>query len=99
MLESIKAHSVFHINKLKRTLHLLKNVVSSNVLVELIEPSSAPHELERILGLRDRCMRHNVYKEALVKWKDSKEKTSTWERINMLRQKYLHFIFADENSS
>ena len=34
--EGIKAHPVFHVSKLKRTLHSLKNVASPNVLVELI---------------------------------------------------------------
>ena len=83
--DGIRAHPVFHVNKLKRTLHPLENVVSPNVLVELIEPPSAPHEPERILGFRDRRTRHNLYKEVLVKWKDSEDKASTWERINMLQ--------------
>ena len=99
MPEGIKAYLVFHVNKLKRMLHPLKNVVSPNILVELIKPPSAPHEPKRILGFRDRRTRHSVYKEALVKWKDSKDEASTWERINMLRQKYPHFVFADKNSS
>ena len=97
--EGIKAHLVFHVSKLKRTLHPLKNVVSPNILVKLIEPPFAPHELEKILGFRDRHTRHSVYKEALVKWKDSEDEASTWERINMLPHKYFHFIFADENYS
>ena len=82
--DGIKAHLVFHVSKLKRTLHPLENVVSPNVLVELIEPPSIPHEPERILGFRDRCMRHSVYKEALVKWTDLDDEASTWERITML---------------
>ena len=97
--DGIKAHPMFHVNNLMRTLHPLENVVSPNVLVELIEPPSAPHEPKRILDFRDRRTRHSVYKEALVKWKDTEDEASTWERINMLRQKYPHFVFADENSS
>ena len=50
LLKGIKAHPVFHVNKLKRTLHALTNVVSPNVLVELIKPPSAPHEPKRVLG-------------------------------------------------
>ena len=90
---------MFHVSKLKRTLHPLENVVSPNVLVELIEPPAAPHELEKVLGFRDRRTRHSVYKEALVKWTDLDEEASTWERITMLRQKYPQFVFKDENSS
>ena len=97
--EGIRAHPVFHVNKLKRTLHPLENVVSPKVLVELIEPPAAPHEPERVLGFRDRCMRHSVYKEALIKWKYLEEEASMWEHITMLRHKYPHFSFADENSS
>ena len=90
---------MFHVSKLKRTSNPLENVVSPNVLVELIKPPAAPHEPKRILGFRDRRTRHSVYKEALVKWTDSEEEASTWERITMLRQKYPQFVFEDENSS
>ena len=75
---------MFHVSKLKRTLHPLENIVSPNVLVKLIKPPSAPHEPESILGFKDRHMRHSVYKEALVKWTDLEEEASTWERITML---------------
>ena len=90
---------MFYVSKLKRTLHPLENVVSPNVLVELIEPPAAPHEPKRVLGFRDRCTRHIVYKEALVKWTDLDEEASTWGRITMLGQKYPQFVFEDENSS
>ena len=86
---------MFHVSKLKRMLHPLENVVSPNILVELIEPLAAPHEPERVIGFRDRRTRHSVYKEALVKWTDSKEEAST----TMLRHKYPQFVFEDENSS
>ena len=88
LLDSIRSHLVFHVNKLKRMLHPLENIVSPNVLVELIKPSYVPHELERILGFRDGCMWHNVYKEALVKWTNLDNEASTWERVTMLQQKY-----------
>ena len=65
-------------------LHPLKSVVSPNVLVKFIKPPSTPHEPKRILGYRDRRMRHSVYKEALVKWKDFEDEAFTWEQINML---------------
>ena len=44
LLDGIKAHLVFHVSKLKRMLHPLENVISLNVLVELIKPPCAPHE-------------------------------------------------------
>ena len=37
LLDGIRAHPVFHVSKLKRMLHPLKNIVSPNVLVELIK--------------------------------------------------------------
>ena len=97
--QGIKAPSVFHVSKVKRTLHPLENVGCPNVLVELIDPPSTPNRLERILGFRDRSTRHSVHKEALVKQKDSGDKASMWEQINMLRQNYPHFVFVDKNSS
>ena len=90
---------MFHVSKLKRMLNPLENVVSPNVLVELIEPASTPHEPEKVLGVRDRRTRHSVYKEGLIKWTDLEEEAFTWERITILRQKYPQFVLADENSS
>ena len=77
-------------------LNPLQNVVSPNVLVELIKPPSTPHEIEKIFGFRDRCTRHNVYKEALVKWTNLEEEASTWEHVAMLQQKYPQFVFIDK---
>ena len=80
---------MFHVNKLKRTLHPLENFVSPNILVELIKPPFAPHELEKIIGFKDRHMRQRVYEKALVKWNKLEPKASTWEHIAMLQgQKY-----------
>ena len=50
LLDGIKAHFVFHVSKLKRMLHPLENVISLDILVELIKPPSTPHEPKRILG-------------------------------------------------
>ena len=47
-LDGIKAYPVFHVSKLKRMLHSLENIVSPNVLVELIKPPSAPHEPQKM---------------------------------------------------
>ena len=72
-----KIHPIFHVSKLKRTLRPQENIVFPNILVELIEPLVALHELEKILGFKDRRRRHNVYKEALVKWKYCEQEAST----------------------
>ena len=97
--KGMKAHPVFHVSKLEMMLHSLENIVSPNILVELVKPPSAPHELEIILGFKDRSTRHCVYKKALVKWTNLEEEAFTWERITMLRQEYPQFVFMDENSS
>ena len=83
-LDEIKPHRVFHVSKLKRTLHSLENVASPNILVELIEPPFALHEPKRILGFIDRCTRHTMHKEALVKRTNLEEEAFMWERITML---------------
>ena len=80
-------------------LHPLENVISPNVLVELIKPPPPPHEPKKILEFRDRRMRHNVYKETLVKWTNLEKEASMWECITMLRHKYPQFVFADKKSS
>ena len=61
---------MFHVNKLKRTLHPQENVVFPNVLVKLIEPLFAMHELEKILKFKEKHTRCYLDKEGLVKWKD-----------------------------
>ena len=50
----IRAHPIFYVNKLKRTLHPQENIVSPNVLLELIEPLATLHEPKKILGFRDK---------------------------------------------
>ena len=50
---SSRVHPVFHVSRLRKIVNHNENVVSPNVLVELIEPQSIQHEPERILGFRD----------------------------------------------
>ena len=96
--ERSRVHPVFHVSRLRKTINHNENVVSPSVLVELIEPPSIPHEPERI-GFRDQNTRHNVYREALVKWKDREDEASSWERVSTLTKNFLEFVFADEKSS
>ena len=84
LLDAIRAHPIFHVSKLKRMLHPEENVVSLNVLVELIDPLALLHEPKKILVFRGRCMRYNVYKEALVKWKDCEQEAFTLEQVTTL---------------
>ncbi|MCO5592692.1 hypothetical protein L7F22_046695 [Adiantum nelumboides] len=97
--ESSQVHPVFHVSKLKKTVHGLENVVSLDILVDLIEPPKIPHEPERILGYRDRYTRHKVYQEVLVKWTDVEEEDATWERRSAITKQFPHIVFEDENSS
>ncbi|MCO5567643.1 hypothetical protein L7F22_021337 [Adiantum nelumboides] len=41
--ESSQVHPVFHVSKLKKAVHGLENVVSPDILVDLIEPPKIPH--------------------------------------------------------
>ncbi|MCO5584711.1 hypothetical protein L7F22_038643 [Adiantum nelumboides] len=97
--KSAQVHLVFHVNKLKKSVHGLENVVSPDILVELIEPPKIPHEPERILGYRDRHTRHKIYQEVLVKWTDVEEEAATWERRSAIARKFPHIVLEDENSS
>ena len=51
--ESAQVHPVFHVSKLKKSVHGLENVVSPNLVVDLITPPQIPHEPEKVLGYRD----------------------------------------------
>ncbi|MCO5592880.1 hypothetical protein L7F22_046884 [Adiantum nelumboides] len=65
--ESSQVHPVFRVSKFKESVHGLENVVSPDILVDLIEPPKIPQEPERILGYSDRHTRHKIYQEVLVK--------------------------------
>ncbi|MCO5610193.1 hypothetical protein L7F22_064429 [Adiantum nelumboides] len=73
--ESFQVHPVFHISRLKKSIHGLENVVSPDILVDLIEPPKISCEPKTILGYRD--TRHKVYQEVLVKWTDVEEEATT----------------------
>ncbi|MCO5587003.1 hypothetical protein L7F22_040948 [Adiantum nelumboides] len=51
LLESSQVHPIFHVSKLKKSVHGLENVVSPDILVDLIEPQKIPYEPKRILGI------------------------------------------------
>ena len=67
------------------------------VLVEYVEPPILPHEPERVLDYHMLRTRHQVWKQALIKWKDRQEEGSTWENISVLRKYFPTFVFEDEN--
>lgn len=45
--------------------------------------ASQPHDLERVLNNHILRTRHQVWKQALIKWKDRQEEGSAWERGNI----------------
>ena len=67
------------------------------VLVEYVELPILPHELERVLDYHMLRTRHQVWKQALIKWKDYPEEGSTWENISVFRKRFPTFVFEDEN--
>lgn len=73
-------HLVFRATSLvKNVLSANENVVDIEVLVDLVEPPSLPHEPKQILDTQEKRTRHSVRRECLVKWKDRPEEGSTWE--------------------
>ncbi|MCO5578595.1 hypothetical protein L7F22_032439 [Adiantum nelumboides] len=65
--KSSQVHPVFHASKIIKSIHGLENVVSPDILVDLIEPPKIPHEPERILGYRGSHTCHKIYQEVLIK--------------------------------
>ena len=97
--ERSQVHPVFHVSKLKKSVHGLENVVSRDILVELITPPKVPHEPEKVLGYRDRQTRNTMYRELLIKWTDVDEEATTWECRNAIAKRFPQFVFEDKNSS
>ena len=94
--ESSQVHPVFHVSKLKKSVHGLENVVSLKVLVDLIEPPQMPHEPEKVLRYFDRQTRHKVHQEVLVKWIDRDEEAATWELRRAISKKFPQFVFLGQ---
>lgn len=97
--EGCRIHSVFHVERNKKVLCTDDNLVGEDILVELIESPSLPHEPERILDVRERRTRHTVYMEYLAKWKDRSEESSTQEKVSNLQKRFLNVVFEKVNFS
>ena len=95
--EGCRVHPVFHVGRLKRKLGDDDNLIGDEVLVELIEPSTLPHEPEKVLDVREKRTRHSIFQECLVKWKDRPEESSTWEMVSKLQRQFPNFVFEDVN--
>ncbi|MCO5612810.1 hypothetical protein L7F22_067081 [Adiantum nelumboides] len=90
--ESSQVHPIFHVSKLKKSVHGVENVVSLDNLVDFIEPPKIPHESERTLGYRDRQTRHKAYQELLVKSTYVEEEAATWEHRSAIAKQFPHII-------
>ena len=98
LLAHSKVHLVFHVGRLRKHLIGMERPVDDFVLVEYVEPPLLPHELERVLDYHMLRTRHEVWKQALIKWKDRLEEGSTLESISVLRKRFPTFVFEDKNS-
>ena len=92
-----RVHPVFHVGRLKRKLGDDDNLIGDEVLVELIEPSTLPHEPEKVLDIREKRTRHSIFQDCLVKWKNKPEESSTWEMVSTLQRRFPNFVFEDAN--
>ena len=75
----------------------MERPVDDSVLVEYVESPILPHEPKRVLDYHMLRTRHQVQKQALIKWKDRPEEGSTWENISVLRTRFATFVFEDKN--
>ncbi|MCO5587133.1 hypothetical protein L7F22_041080 [Adiantum nelumboides] len=90
--KSSEVYPVFHVSKLKKSIHGLKHVVSPDVLVELIEPSKIHHMNRKGLSYFDKSIHVTVDQEILVKWIDTEEEDATWERRSVISKRFLHIV-------
>ena len=81
---------VFHVIHLRKCLVKGDNVFEIGVPINLIQPPLIPHEP---LDFQEKCTRHSIHKEYLVKWKDRLEEGSTWERVSSLKSYFPTFLF------
>ena len=58
--ESSCVHLVFHVSKLKKSIHELENIAFPKILVDFIKSPKLLHELEKILGYQDRKTQHTL---------------------------------------
>ncbi|MCO5579604.1 hypothetical protein L7F22_033461 [Adiantum nelumboides] len=94
--KSSQVHPIFHVSKLKKPVHEVENVVSLDILVDLIEPPKIPHEPTRILGYRERHTRHKIYQDVLVKWTDVEEEAATWKQRSVIGKQFPHIVFEEK---
>ena len=67
------------------------------VLVEYVEPQHHLMRQKRYFIIHMLHSLQQVWKQALIKWKDRPEEGSTWENTSVLRKCFPTFVFADEN--
>ncbi|KAH7421491.1 hypothetical protein KP509_13G060300 [Ceratopteris richardii] len=92
-------HPVFHVSRLKKRLGESDNLIPDSEVVEPISVQSIPHEPESILRTREKRTRSHLYKECLVKWKDSSEDSATWERVSTLQRRFPSFSLPSQEFS
>ena len=92
-----KIHPVFHVSHLRKHLISQDRLVDDSILVHYVEHPVLPHEPKRVLDYHMLRTRHQVRKQALMKWKDCLEEGSTWENISVMWKCFPTFVFEDES--
>ncbi|KAJ7535372.1 hypothetical protein O6H91_12G030300 [Diphasiastrum complanatum] len=88
------AHPVFHVSRLKLSLHEGDVVGSEEDLIHLEDLSlSVPLEPEKVLRTRNKQLRNRSISECLIRWKGRTEDDDSWERVESIKKNFPGFHF------
>ncbi|KAJ7531995.1 hypothetical protein O6H91_14G067900 [Diphasiastrum complanatum] len=88
------AHPIFHVSRLKLSLHDGDTVGSVEDLSHLEDVLlSVPLEPEKVLKTRDKQLRNHSISECLIRWKGHTEDDDSCERVDSIKKIFLKFSF------
>ncbi|KAJ7516226.1 hypothetical protein O6H91_22G048100 [Diphasiastrum complanatum] len=92
--DEIKAHPVFHVSRLKMSLHEGDHLGSGKSLNSFEDLSERiPLEPEKILDTRTKRLPNREVIEHLVRWKGHSDDEDSWELEGNLKRSYPDFMF------